>query len=219
MKAYTISVLWITELLLVLNDVEGFSSIMNNAALSATQKLVADDLIHRADLICLPLTELSVRVGGSGRAKMIWESLRKGDHPLLLPEGEGLSEKARGLVLSELAGSPLIATDVTIETLSDCGTRKFLQTLSDGQSVESVLIPAYKYDRTTLCVSTQIGCDRGCAFCLTGTMGLLRNLTGPEIISQVGTYLKLSRAMDPEILIRVRAIGNCKKSYFTQLFL
>jgi 23S rRNA (adenine2503-C2)-methyltransferase len=40
-------------------------------------------------------------------------------------------------------------------------------------------------DRLTLCVSTQVGCGFGCAFCLTGTMGLERNLTAGEIIGQV----------------------------------
>ena len=40
-------------------------------------------------------------------------------------------------------------------------------------------------DRRTLCVSTQVGCAFGCAFCLTGTMGLVRNLTAGEIVGQV----------------------------------
>jgi 23S rRNA (adenine2503-C2)-methyltransferase len=135
----------------------------------------------------MPVPELAKYMGGTGRAKLLWEALKEGDHPLLQPEGVGLSEKARNIVHSILGGLPLIATDVSLETASDCGTRKFLQKLSDGQSVESVLIPSGKYGRTTLCVSTQIGCDRGCAFCLTGTMGLLRNLTGVEIVSQVRT--------------------------------
>lgn len=87
---------------------------------------------------------------------------------------KGWSEKTRIRLQEYLAGRPLLSTTISKETASPCGTRKFLQTLGDGQSVESVLIPAGKYDRTTLCVSTQLGCDRGCAFCLTGTMGLVR---------------------------------------------
>ena len=49
--------------------------------------------------------------------------------------------------------------------------------------IQSVVMP--DGDRLTLCVSTQVGCGFGCAFCLTGTMGLVRNLTAGEIVGQV----------------------------------
>jgi 23S rRNA (adenine2503-C2)-methyltransferase len=55
--------------------------------------------------------------------------------------------------------------------------------LADGRVVQSVVMP--DADRLTLCVSTQVGCGFGCAFCLTGTMGLVRNLTAGEIVGQV----------------------------------
>ena len=82
--------------------------------------------------------------------------------------------------------------------------------MNDGQSVESVLIPAYKFDRTTLCVSTQIGCDRGCAFCLTGKMGLLRNLTSVEILSQVfnGLHIASRENMPPMSNIVFMGMGD-----------
>jgi 23S rRNA (adenine2503-C2)-methyltransferase len=64
-------------------------------------------------------------------------------------------------------------------------TRKLLLTLNDGLTVETVLIP--DEDRLTLCVSTQVGCTLDCAFCLTGTMGLKRNLKPHEIMEQVLT--------------------------------
>lgn len=63
------------------------------------------------------------------------------------------------------------------------GTRKFLWRLEDGQSIESVYIPEGK--RRTVCVSTQAGCAMGCAFCATGRMGLVRNLSVCEILEQV----------------------------------
>lgn len=68
---------------------------------------------------------------------------------------------------------------------SDDGTRKLLIALEDGLTVEAVLIP--DDGRLTLCVSTQVGCTLDCAFCLTGTMGLLRNLRTHEIVDQVLT--------------------------------
>lgn len=66
---------------------------------------------------------------------------------------------------------------------SEDGTRKYLFRLADGSAVESVLIP--DEDRNTLCISSQVGCAMGCAFCLTGTFGLSRNLSTAEIVNQV----------------------------------
>ena len=63
------------------------------------------------------------------------------------------------------------------------GTEKFLFTLDDGQSVETVAIP--DNDRLTLCISSQAGCALRCAFCATGAMGFQRNLTPFEIAGQV----------------------------------
>lgn len=70
----------------------------------------------------------------------------------------------------------------TIKRAGD-GTRKFLFALEDGLTVESVLIP--HGERRTLCVSSQVGCTFDCGFCLTGTMGLRRNLKAHEIVDQV----------------------------------
>ena len=67
--------------------------------------------------------------------------------------------------------------------ISEDGTEKFLLALQDGRHVESVFIPRTPHQ--TFCVSTQVGCAMGCAFCLTATMGLLRNLTPGEIVGQV----------------------------------
>lgn len=66
---------------------------------------------------------------------------------------------------------------------SDDGTEKFLFGLSDGNQVETVLIPAE--ERRTLCVSTQVGCAIGCRFCLTAQGGLVRSLRPSEIVNQV----------------------------------
>ena len=65
------------------------------------------------------------------------------------------------------------------------GTKKFLFSLKDGLTVESVLIP--DGERLTQCVSTQVGCTLDCGFCLTGQMGLKRNLRAHEIVDQILT--------------------------------
>jgi 23S rRNA (adenine2503-C2)-methyltransferase len=70
-------------------------------------------------------------------------------------------------------------------------TRKFLWRLRDRNLIESVLIPAnpalygQPSDRHTLCVSTQVGCAYGCAFCASGIDGWKRNLDAAEIVGQV----------------------------------
>ena len=63
------------------------------------------------------------------------------------------------------------------------GTVKYLFRLEDNKCVETVYIPEKK--RETLCISSQVGCDVGCTFCLTAQMGLERNLTPGEIVGQV----------------------------------
>ena len=73
---------------------------------------------------------------------------------------------------------------------SSDGTEKFLFTLADGQSIETVAIP--DGDRMTFCVSSQAGCALACAFCATGVMGFQRNLTVHEIAGQVRELAMLS---------------------------
>jgi 23S rRNA (adenine2503-C2)-methyltransferase len=71
-----------------------------------------------------------------------------------------------------------------VTEVSTDGTRKYLFRLEDGQTVETVRIPM-EGERSTLCISTQVGCAMQCAFCLTGTFGLVRNLSPAEIVNQV----------------------------------
>lgn len=67
---------------------------------------------------------------------------------------------------------------------SNDGTLKFKFKLHDGYFIESVLIPVSDENRFTVCVSSQAGCSLSCAFCATGQMGLLRQLTASEIFDQ-----------------------------------
>jgi 23S rRNA (adenine2503-C2)-methyltransferase len=70
-----------------------------------------------------------------------------------------------------------------LEQLSQDGTIKYRFKTRDGRYIESVYMPSE--DRKTLCVSTQVGCAMACSFCMTGTLGLKRNLTPGEIVAQV----------------------------------
>ena len=95
-------------------------------------------------------------------------------------EMSNLSQKDR----EYLATCCTITRTATIQIFSSQdGTKKFVLTLADDNQVECVLIP--DEDRLTLCLSTQVGCTLDCGFCLTGTLGLQRNLRAHEIIDQV----------------------------------
>ncbi|HVN04252.1 MAG TPA: 23S rRNA (adenine(2503)-C(2))-methyltransferase RlmN [Bryobacteraceae bacterium] len=63
------------------------------------------------------------------------------------------------------------------------GTRRYLLRLADGRTVETVWMP--EAERSTICISSQVGCPVDCKFCMTALMGLERNLTAGEIVGQV----------------------------------
>ncbi|RYZ39784.1 MAG: 23S rRNA (adenine(2503)-C(2))-methyltransferase RlmN [Myxococcaceae bacterium] len=89
---------------------------------------------------------------------------------------KGLREKLK--VQAEIV--PLVKD---LEQRSIDGTIKYRFKTRDGRFIESVYMPSE--DRKTLCVSTQVGCAMACTFCMTGTLGLKRNLTPGEIVAQV----------------------------------
>ena len=77
----------------------------------------------------------------------------------------------------------LSALEVERVDRSRDGTVKAVLLAPDGARVESVIIP--EPDRTTLCISTQVGCAMACSFCATGALGFSRNLRAAEIVDQV----------------------------------
>jgi 23S rRNA (adenine2503-C2)-methyltransferase len=78
---------------------------------------------------------------------------------------------------------PVGVPEVDRQFDSTDGTRRYLLKLADGKSVETVWMP--EGERSTICISTQVGCPVDCKFCLTALLGLERNLTAGEIVGQV----------------------------------
>ena len=78
---------------------------------------------------------------------------------------------------------PIVVPQVLDRAKAADGTEKLLLGLADGNSVETVVIPAQ--GRLTQCVSSQVGCAMGCAFCASGSRGLVRSLTAGEIVGEV----------------------------------
>jgi 23S rRNA (adenine2503-C2)-methyltransferase len=120
------------------------------------------------------------------RAKQIWQWLFREhvtDFAAMTNLPAGLREQlGRDFAIDRLA--------ILRRHDSQDGTVKFLFGLADGKSIESVVIP--EKNRLTICISTQVGCAYGCAFCATGLLGFKRNLTCGEIVEQI---LEANRAL------------------------
>ncbi|ESW25628.1 hypothetical protein PHAVU_003G052100 [Phaseolus vulgaris] len=116
-----------------------------------------------------------------GQAMMLWKRMYGNNiWAQHVDELEGLNKDFKKM-LSENAEFKALALK-EIHTASD-GTRKILFTLDDGLVIETVVIPCDR-GRTTVCVSSQVGCAMNCQFCYTGRMGLRRHLTAAEIAEQ-----------------------------------
>jgi 23S rRNA (adenine2503-C2)-methyltransferase len=96
--------------------------------------------------------------------------------------GPQLGRVGRELV----AGLSLALPRIVDEKPSTDGATRVVLQLEDGAKIEAVHMPrAVKRPRTTLCLSSQVGCAMGCTFCATARMGLVRNLTAAEIVGQL----------------------------------
>jgi 23S rRNA (adenine2503-C2)-methyltransferase len=137
----------------------------------------------RPDLAELELSALEAVLEVAGhqrfRARQIFRWLyRRG-----ITDPQQMTDLSREL-RATLSSDFIISTPtLTHRDRSVDGTEKFLLKLADGRQVESVFIP--DTPAMTFCISTQVGCAMACAFCLTGKMGLVRNLTAGEIVGQV----------------------------------
>jgi 23S rRNA (adenine2503-C2)-methyltransferase len=98
----------------------------------------------------------------------------------------------------ELNTLSFVSSEVSLKT----GTKKYLFQTNDSHIIEAVIIPEAK--RTTLCISTQVGCPLDCKFCATGLMGYKRNLTSGEIFDQ---YLLASKNWDKAPITNIVYMG------------
>jgi 23S rRNA (adenine2503-C2)-methyltransferase len=96
---------------------------------------------------------------------------------------ERMTDLPRKLRQALAADFEPLGTHIAHHAKSSDGTHKLLLRLTDGQSIECVLIQENK--RRTACISTQVGCGMGCVFCASGLNGVARNLTSGEILEQL----------------------------------
>jgi 23S rRNA (adenine2503-C2)-methyltransferase len=119
-----------------------------------------------------------------------------------------LSRELRSILADEFV---VTTPDIVTRERSLDGTEKFLLRLADGRQIESVFIP--DTPAMTFCLSTQVGCAMACAFCLTGKMGLLRNLTAAEIAGQVRVLAGALDLRDRKFNIVLMGMGEPLHNY------
>ena len=119
------------------------------------------------------------------RARQVWDWLygRRAD------SFASMTNLPRSLI-SRLSDTAVLGElELAAQQISRDGTDKRLYRLSDGQLIESVLMP-YDDNRQTACISSQAGCALGCVFCATGQMGFGRNLSAAEIFEQAMIFAR-----------------------------
>ncbi len=106
---------------------------------------------------------------------------------------------------------PRQADVAAVRESTETGTKKVLLRLLDAETVETVLIRSG--ERTTLCVSSQVGCAVKCAFCATGQSGFVRNLSAGEIVEQALHLLREEHLGDRTPNIVVMGMGEPFQNY------
>jgi 23S rRNA (adenine2503-C2)-methyltransferase len=137
----------------------------------------------RIELLGLTREELTALLGGMGekpyRARQLYDAVYR----RRITAMDQMTELPRSVraALSERAS--VSQTQIDRVFVSKDGTRRFLLRLGDGREVEAVFMP--ERHRDTICISSQVGCALACEFCMTGVLGLMRNMRAGEILSQV----------------------------------
>ncbi|WP_103630026.1 23S rRNA (adenine(2503)-C(2))-methyltransferase RlmN [Campylobacter concisus] len=165
------------------------------------------------NLLDLSIEELKELVSPSFRATQIYEWVYK-KNATEFSQMLNLPKDMRQYLAEKFYLDPLKC--VKFEQSSD-GSIKYLFELKDGLKIESVLLPmkeeisdedgkVSRHARYTVCVSSQVGCKMGCAFCLTAKGGLVRNLTAGEVVGQI-LWIKRENNIPYERRINVVYMG------------
>ena len=165
----------------------------------------------RTDLAELSLAELETLVTHRGlprfRARQIFQWIWKRGATDFTAMSN-LPRDLRALLAADLRiATPAIAR----HDRSEDGTEKLVLQLHDDRQIECVYIP--DTPAQTFCVSTQVGCAMGCAFCLTGKMGLVRNLSAGEIAGQVRVLAAATGLIDGPFNVVLMGMGEPLHNY------
>jgi 23S rRNA (adenine2503-C2)-methyltransferase len=124
---------------------------------------------------------------------------------------ELMTDLPRDLRAELVQGFRVATPEIVGREQSSDGTTKLLLELADGKRIESVCIP--DSPGYTFCLSTQVGCAMRCAFCLTGKMGIDRNLSAGEIAAQVRILAGTLGLLDRRFNIVLMGMGEPLHNY------
>ena len=165
----------------------------------------------RTDLAALEIAELEAALESRGVQRFHARQLYRWIYKRGVTDIDRMTDLSRAdretIKREFLVSTPkVVADDRSID-----GTRKFVLELSDGRRIESVFIP--DTPSMTFCISTQVGCAMACEFCLTGKMGLVRNLTAGEIAGQVRVLAAAVNLLDHPFNIVLMGMGEPLHNY------
>lgn len=173
------------------------------------------------DLGDIELVELEQALTAIGRPRFHARQIFQWIHKRGITDFSLMSDLSREL-RAQLTDHFILKTpEVVRKEQSADGTTKLLLRLGDGKHIESVGIPenppgvsgTQQADRLTFCLSTQVGCAMKCAFCLTGKMGIDRNLTAGEIVGQVRVLCRELDAFEERFTIVLMGMGEPLHNY------
>ena len=166
---------------------------------------------NRTDIAETELSELEQALEALGHQRFHARQIFRWIHKRGVPDFALMSDLGRELRV-QLDREFRIATPAVVRTeRSEDGTTKFLLRLADGKQIEAVYIP--DTPAQTFCVSTQVGCAMKCAFCLTGKMGIDRNLSAGEIAGQVRVLARELGMLDKRFNIVLMGMGEPLHNY------
>ena len=163
------------------------------------------------DLAELELAELESALEARGCERFHARQLYRWIYKRGVVDFEKMTDLSKDLRARLAVEFEVVTPTVVSESRSIDGTRKFVLELADRRRIEVVFIP--DTPAMTFCISTQVGCAMGCGFCLTGKMGLVRNLTAGEIAGQVRVLAAATNMLDHPFNIVLMGMGEPLHNY------
>src|SRR4051812_30040589 len=181
------------------------------AVLDAGGTIKSPIMFNRHDLAEMDLAELEQALESMSHPRFHARQLFQWVHKRGVTDFAGMTDLGRELRASLAASFSINTPEVVRRETSSDGTAKFLLRLDDGQLIESVFIP--DTPANTFCLSTQVGCAMKCGFCLTGKMGIIRNLTAGEIAGQVRVLTRELGMLQSRFNIVLMGMGEPLHNY------
>ncbi len=163
------------------------------------------------DIAELDLTELEAALENRGHERYHARQLYRWIYRRGVTDFDRMTDLSRTLREQLPTLFTLKTPRVVSDDRSADGTRKFLLELDDARRIEAVFIP--DTPAMTFCISTQVGCAMACDFCLTGKMGLVRNLTAGEIAGQVRVLAAATSLLEHPFNIVLMGMGEPLHNY------